>query len=75
MLFRSVARLGWALVLGATKYEYRYPDGSPKSTIGAGQRAQLLGDVLVQRMLRMKIVRYPPIRGIRYLTSALRRKT
>jgi glycosyltransferase involved in cell wall biosynthesis len=71
---KDVVRLWWAIVLGTEEYVFRRPDASPLARISPADRVRLSCAATVQWILRLKVLRYPPIRVFRYLRRAVLRE-
>ncbi len=64
---RDVAAMWWAIVLGRLRYVFRNPAGLQLGDMSPRKRLRLLLDGIAEGILRLKIVRYPPIRILRYV--------
>ena len=71
---RDVFRLWWTIVFGREPYVFRDPQGRPLSRLGFRQRVRLVIDTFVERLLRVKVLRYPPIRVFRYVWRITRQR-
>jgi len=71
---KDVIALWWAVVLGSQRYVFRRPDGTSLATVDAAARRRLLRDAAVEWLLRLKVIRYPPIRVFRYLWRTVMRE-
>jgi glycosyltransferase involved in cell wall biosynthesis len=63
----DVTRLSWRIILGRERYVFRDPHDRELGTLSVGQRARLLVDVMIERVLRIKVLRYPPVYVLRYV--------
>lgn len=72
---KDVVALWWAIVLGREPYAFRDPQGRPLSRIDVRQRVRLFIDTFVEWLLRVKVLRYPPIHVFRYLWRITRGRT
>ena len=70
----DVVRLWWAIVLGREPYVFRKPQGDPLRGFSLRQRVRLFVETVIERVLRVKLLRYPPIHVFRHAWRITRQR-
>jgi glycosyltransferase involved in cell wall biosynthesis len=69
---KNVVSLWFKIVLGRERHVFRDPASLVLSVMGRRERARLFAEGIIEGVLRLKIVRYPPVRVFRYFLAMVK---